>query len=70
MVIDDGQESGSGNAACGKTGETLCCASCGIVDDVKLTTCDANCKLVCYCSIACQRNHRPFHEAMCKKRVD
>eukprot|EP00985_Skeletonema_marinoi_P007604 scaffold3343_cov99-Skeletonema_marinoi.AAC.11 len=38
MVIDNGQESGSGSAACGKVGETLCCASCGIaeVDDVKL----------------------------------
>eukprot|EP00984_Skeletonema_dohrnii_P012195 scaffold4924_cov84-Skeletonema_dohrnii-CCMP3373.AAC.2 len=69
MVIDDGQESCSGNAACGKPGETLCCASCGIVDDIKLTTCDVKCKLVRYCSVACQRNHTPFHEAMCKKRV-
>jgi len=71
MVIDNGQESGSGNAACGKVGETLCCASCGIaeVDDVKLMVCDANCTLVQYCSVACQRDHRPLHEAMCKKRV-
>eukprot|EP00984_Skeletonema_dohrnii_P012196 scaffold4924_cov84-Skeletonema_dohrnii-CCMP3373.AAC.3 len=48
-----------------------CCASCGIaeVDDIKLTTCDANCKLVRYCSVACQRDHRPSHEALCKKRV-
>eukprot|EP00984_Skeletonema_dohrnii_P029816 scaffold20707_cov78-Skeletonema_dohrnii-CCMP3373.AAC.1 len=48
-----------------------CCASCGIaeVDDIKLTTCDANCKLVRYCSVACQRDHRPSHEAMCKKRL-
>ena len=68
MVIENGEE--SGNGASGKAGETSCCASCGIagVDGIKLTTCDANCKLVCYCSIACQRNHRPFHEAMCKKR--
>eukprot|EP00984_Skeletonema_dohrnii_P025339 scaffold14465_cov77-Skeletonema_dohrnii-CCMP3373.AAC.1 len=69
MVIDDGQESGSGNGASEKAGETLCCASCGIVDDVKLMTCDANCKLVRYCSIACQREHRPQHKEECKKRV-
>ena len=73
MVIDDGQESGSGNAASGKAGEseTLCCASCGIaeVDDVKLTLCDANCTLVRYCSVTCHRDHQPLHEAMCKKRV-
>eukprot|EP00984_Skeletonema_dohrnii_P005372 scaffold1890_cov86-Skeletonema_dohrnii-CCMP3373.AAC.4 len=69
MVIDDGQE--SGNAASGKAGETWYCASCGIaeVDDIKLTTCDDSCKLVRYCSVACQRDHRPLHEAVCKKRV-
>eukprot|EP00984_Skeletonema_dohrnii_P009716 scaffold3733_cov77-Skeletonema_dohrnii-CCMP3373.AAC.5 len=58
----------------GKVGEidmSSFCASCGIaeVDDIKLTPCDANCKLVCYCSIACQRDHLPVHEATCKKRV-
>jgi len=72
MVIDDGQE--SGNAASGKAGEidmSSCCAHCGIaeVDDIKLTACDADCKLVRYCSVACQRDHRPLHEAVCKKRV-
>eukprot|EP00984_Skeletonema_dohrnii_P022631 scaffold11731_cov74-Skeletonema_dohrnii-CCMP3373.AAC.2 len=69
MVIESGEE--SGNGASGKAGETLCCASCGIaeVDDIKLTTCDANCKLVRYCSVACQRDHLPIHEATCKKRV-
>ncbi|KAK1737703.1 zf-MYND and TPR domain-containing protein [Skeletonema marinoi] len=69
MVIEDGEE--SGNGASGKAGETLCCASCGIaeVDDIKLTTCDANYKLVRYCSDACQRDHRPQHKEECKKRV-
>ena len=67
MVINDGQE--SGNAASGQAGETLCCASCGIVDDIKLTACDADCKLVRYCSDKCQREHRPQHKEECKKRV-
>jgi len=69
MVIENGEE--SGNGASGKAGETLYCASCGIaeVDDIKLTTCDANCKLVRYCSVACQRDHRPQHKEECKKRV-
>eukprot|EP00985_Skeletonema_marinoi_P029504 scaffold28035_cov211-Skeletonema_marinoi.AAC.7 len=58
----------------GKVGEidmSSFCASCGIaeVDDIKLTTCDANCKLVRYCSIACQREHRLQHKEECKKRV-
>ena len=47
-----------------------CCASCGIaeVDDVKLKDCDG-CDLVKYCSIECQRDHRPDHEEECKKRT-
>lgn len=48
-----------------------CCASCGIVagdDDIKLKMCTA-CKLVRYCSITCQKNHRPQHKNMCKKRA-
>ena len=54
-----------------RAAETLCCASCGIaeVDDIKLTTCDANCKLVRYCSDKCQWDHLPFHAAVCKNRV-
>eukprot|EP00985_Skeletonema_marinoi_P007129 scaffold3120_cov219-Skeletonema_marinoi.AAC.12 len=69
MVIENGEE--SGNGASGKAGETLYCASCGIaeVDDIKLTTCDADCKLVRYCSDACQRDHRSQHKEECKKRV-
>ena len=46
------------------------CASCGKaeVDDVKLKICTA-CKLVKYCSVECQKNHRPQHKKMCKKRA-
>eukprot|EP00985_Skeletonema_marinoi_P007141 scaffold3121_cov211-Skeletonema_marinoi.AAC.10 len=75
MTYEDGKEDDSGLCTdIGKVGEidmSSCCASCGIaeVDDIKLTTYDANCKLVRYCSVACQRDHRPVHEAMCKKRV-
>ena len=46
------------------------CASCGkaAVDDVKLKICTA-CKLVKYCSVECQKNHRPQHKKACKKRA-
>ncbi len=46
------------------------CASCGISggDDVKLKLCTA-CKLVKYCSVECQKNHRPQHKKSCKKRA-
>jgi tetratricopeptide (TPR) repeat protein len=45
------------------------CASCGrpAVDDVKLKKCA--CDLVKYCSVDCQKNHRPQHKKMCKKRL-
>ena len=48
----------------------ICCASCGIAqkDDIKLKKCTA-CYLVRYCSINCQRNHRPKHKRECKKRA-
>lgn len=48
----------------------LHCASCGTaeVDDIKLKTCTA-CKSVRYCSVTCQRNHRPKHKKACKKRA-
>ena len=45
------------------------CASCGIaaVDDVTLKKCA--CNLVKYCSVDCQKNHRPRHKKTCKKRL-
>jgi tetratricopeptide (TPR) repeat protein len=47
-----------------------CCASCGVeeCDDITLTTCTA-CKSVRYCSVKCQKNHRPQHKRACKKRA-
>jgi TPR repeat protein len=46
------------------------CTSCGKaeVDNVKLKNCTA-CKLVKYCSVECQKNHRPQHKKACKKRA-
>ena len=46
------------------------CASCGVagVDDIKLKDCSA-CKLVKYCSVKCQKDHRKQHKKECKKRV-
>jgi len=38
------------------------------VDDIKLKKCAA-CKSIRYCSVTCQREHRPQHKADCKKRV-
>ncbi len=45
------------------------CASCGKaeVDEIKLKKCA--CKLVKYCSVECQKNHRPQHKKACKKRL-
>eukprot|EP00986_Skeletonema_menzelii_P014644 scaffold9868_cov119-Skeletonema_menzelii.AAC.3 len=45
------------------------CANCGkaAVDDVKLKKCA--CKLVQYCSIDCQKDHRPKHKKACKKQM-
>ena len=47
----------------------LCCASCGIAgdDDIKLKKCA--CKLVQYCSVKCQKDHRPKHKKECKQQV-
>jgi len=75
MTNEDGKEDNSGLSADTEKACDIdmssCCASCGIaeVDDIKLMTCDANCELVRYCSITCQRDHRPHHEEECKKRV-
>eukprot|EP00984_Skeletonema_dohrnii_P023396 scaffold12490_cov62-Skeletonema_dohrnii-CCMP3373.AAC.1 len=51
-------------------GMMMCCASCGTaeVDDVKLKTCSA-CKSVRYCSVTCQKEHRPQHKRACKKKA-
>jgi len=40
----------------------MCCAACGTpeVDDVKLKDCSA-CKLVRYCGVKCQKDHRLGH---------
>eukprot|EP00984_Skeletonema_dohrnii_P029956 scaffold20969_cov77-Skeletonema_dohrnii-CCMP3373.AAC.5 len=48
----------------------MCCAACGTaeVDDVKLKTCTA-CKSARYCSVKCQREHRPQHKRACKKKA-
>eukprot|EP00986_Skeletonema_menzelii_P007429 scaffold2919_cov130-Skeletonema_menzelii.AAC.5 len=50
--------------------DTSSCASCGIAGngDIKLKKCTA-CYLVRYCSIKCQKDHRPKHKRDCKKRV-
>jgi len=49
--------------------DVKCCASCGIAEvDIKLMEC-ADCDLVRYCSDKCQQDHRPNHEAMCRKRA-
>ena len=46
------------------------CASCGVAggDDIKLRSCTA-CYLVRYCSVKCQKEHRPKHKKECKKRA-
>jgi tetratricopeptide (TPR) repeat protein len=48
----------------------MCCACCGKaeVDEVKLKICTA-CKLVKYCSVECQKDHRPQHKKACKQRA-
>ena len=45
------------------------CVNCGksAGDEVKLKLCTA-CKLVKYCSVGCQKNHRPQHKRACKKK--
>ena len=48
----------------------MLCASCGTAgsDDIKLKNCTA-CYLVKYCSVKCQKDHRPKHKKECKKRA-
>ncbi len=51
------------------TNTMMFCASCGEADgnDIKLMRCA--CKLVKYCGVKCQKDHRPQHKKECKKRV-
>ena len=46
------------------------CASCGIAgeDGIKLKKC-TGCHLVRYCSVKCQKDHRPKHKRECKRRA-
>ncbi|KAK1747251.1 zf-MYND and TPR domain-containing protein [Skeletonema marinoi] len=49
----------------------MCCAACGAAEAdhiIKLKKCTA-CYLVRYCSVKCQRDHRPKHKKECKKRA-
>ena len=50
--------------------EIMCCAACGAAeaDHIKLKKCTA-CYLVRYCSVKCQKEHRPQHKKECKKRA-
>ena len=50
--------------------DMMCCAACGTAeeDDIKLRKCTA-CKSVRYCSVKCQKEHRPQHKRVCKKRA-
>jgi len=50
------------------------CAQCGKGDggdesSETLKPCDGACKMVSYCSPACQQAHRPVHQKACMKRV-
>ena len=53
-----------------RAADMMCCANCGKaeVDEVKLKICTA-CKLVKYCSVICQKNHRSKHKKACKERA-
>ena len=58
-------------AAGAKSDDTMMfCASCGTAgdDDIKLKRCTA-CRLVRYCSVKCQKEHRSKHKKACKKRA-
>jgi hypothetical protein len=60
----------SNGGADAEEADEVVCANCGkaAVDNIKLKICTA-CKLVKYCSIDCQRNHRKQHKKACKKRM-
>ena len=56
-------------AATSESDIMMFCASCGTAedDDIKLKKCA--CHLVKYCSVKCQKDHRPKHKKECKKRT-
>ena len=59
------------SAALEATSDISCCASCGKSEgdyDVKLKKC-GGCELVKYCSVECQKNHRPKHKRACRQRA-
>ena len=62
--------SGANNLESAVAEMMLCCACCGNAegDDIKLKTCTA-CKSARYCSVKCQKQHRPQHKQGCKKRA-
>ena len=55
---------------CNNTSTMMRCANCGVTegDDIKLKTCTA-CKSARYCSVSCQKKHRPKHKKACKQRA-
>ena len=61
----------SSEAAEENTDDWGVCANCGIagVDEIKLKKCTGCDGLVKYCSVGCQKNHRPRHKRACKKRA-
>ena len=63
-------ERGATTIIMSSTEQDEACASCGKaeVDNIKLRKCTA-CNLVKYCSVDCQKNHRPQHKRACKKRM-
>ncbi len=57
-------------AATSGESEKIFCGFCGTAggDEIKLKRCNA-CYLVRYCSVKCQKEHRPQHKKECKKRA-
>jgi hypothetical protein len=71
LILHHNKKEGETEIMSGEDGEAAdICASCGIaqVDEKKLKTCAA-CKSLRYCSVECQKKHRPQHKRACKKRM-
>jgi tetratricopeptide (TPR) repeat protein len=69
LISEKSKKMSTETAAATEADIMLCCASCGTaaIDDIKLKKCA--CKLVQYCSLDCQKNHRPQHKKLCRKRL-